>query len=502
MKKIFTLMMAAAATLTAAATDYNEKMVITVNGEASEQTAVVTVNNNGETYDLTLKNFILQSEDGPMGVGNVEIKNMKPQMSGNSVILTTNETVTITEGDDPTVPFWMATLLPPVPVELQGVIENGHVCASIHIDLQDVMQQIIDVTVGTGYQFSNQSFETWHTSSGNYEEPDTWHSFESASGMLASLAGHHISRSDDAHSGKASARIFSTSIFGIIANGTMTTGRMNAGSMVASDKANNAYTDMSNSDVDGNGDPFYTPLVTRPDSIVFWYKFKQGKVNDSHPYASVSTVITDGTYYQDPEDKEYTNVVARANSSTVAPADQWTRMSLPFSYTEANIDPRAIMVTISTNADAGQGSNGDEMLVDDIELVYNARLSTLKIEGQEVTGFDPEQLEYKATVKNELKDDDIEVTTDGHSTHVVKDIQQTDHGYLCTITTYNANMTKSYTYHVDVESTMLTAVRTINGSTQAQAAYYTIDGRRANTPAKGKVYIVRKADGTVTKVVR
>jgi hypothetical protein len=136
--------------------------------------------------------------------------------------------------------------------------------------------------------------------------------------MLAALAGHHIEKSDNGRNGSSCARLLATSIFGIVANGTMTTGRMNAGSMVASDPANHAYIDMSQTDLDGNGDPFYVALNSRPDSLVLWVQFHQGTANSDHPYATVSAAITDGTRYQDPEDQAYDNVVARAADNKIA----------------------------------------------------------------------------------------------------------------------------------------------------------------------------------------
>ena len=170
----------------------------------------------------------------------------------------------------------------------------------------------------------------------------------------------------------------------------MTTGRMNAGAMIATDPANHAYLDMSKTDLDGNGDPFYTTMYSVPDSIAVWVKFKQGTPNAEHPYATISAVITDGTRYQDPEDKEYTNVVAKAKNNTIATTNgEWVRVTAPFVYTDNAVEPKAVLVTISTNADAGQGSNNDEVLVDDIAFIYNAKVTGLKIKGQDVPDLSP-----------------------------------------------------------------------------------------------------------------
>ena len=73
--------------------------------------------------------------------------------------------------------------------------------------------------------------------------------------------------------GTKSVLVEATSVFGIIANGTITTGRMNAGAMSASDKANHAELNMSFTDKDGNGDPFYTLMNGKPDSLAVWVKF-------------------------------------------------------------------------------------------------------------------------------------------------------------------------------------------------------------------------------------
>ena len=487
MKKFFTFMLVAFAAVVARATDFNEPIVVTVNGVSSEQSGVITVVENNGTYDLTMKNFVLASEDGPMGVGNVALTGIVPQTVGNTVILQTAADVMISEGDDPSVFFWMGPMLGPVPVDLKGKIENGHLRCFININLA-AMGQIIQVTIGRGYQMANQSFEAWHTSSGNYVEPNAWHSFESATGSLASMAGHHLEKSADAHSGEASARIYATSIFGIVANGTMTTGRMSAASMSASDTSNNAYLDTSKTDVDGNGDPFYTAMYSRPDSMAVWVKFKQGKANANHPYATVSAAITDGTYYQDPMDKEYTNVVAKAGNGQIAVTNgEWRRVSVPFVYTDNSVDPQAILITISTNADPGQGSANDEVLVDDIEFIYNAQLTSLKVKGQSVPDFNPATLSYEMQVNEEVTADDIEAEADGKGALVVKTVEAVAEGYNCNVVVYAGDMSQINDYSVFVKSTP-NGIVNVKNDVQDNTCY-NLQGQKVQAPTKG-LYII------------
>ena len=68
MKKIFTLALITFVAIVARATDYNEPIVVTVNGVTSEQPGVLSVVENGDAYDMTMKNFMLAGEDGPIGV--------------------------------------------------------------------------------------------------------------------------------------------------------------------------------------------------------------------------------------------------------------------------------------------------------------------------------------------------------------------------------------------------------------------------------------------------
>lgn len=488
--------------MAASANDYDEVITVTVNGESTEQTGVISVVQNAEgTYDLTLRNFMLSSDDGPMGVGNIELRGISAQHDGATLLLATTQTVTITPGDDPEVPFWMATVLPPVPVDLRAKIEGGHLRCYIDIDLQQQLQQVIQVAVGQGYQMLNAGFEDWHTTTGNYMEPNHWHSFESASGSLAALAGHHIERTSAARTGNYAARIYATSLFGIVANGTMTTGRMNAGAMVAASTDNHAYIDADSKDTDANGDPFCMPLYSRPDSLALWLRFVQDRASADHPYATVSAVITDGTRYQDPEDRDYQNVVARAKNNTIAQTNgEWVRVAVPFVYTSSTAQPRAILVTVSTNADAGQGSNGDEVVVDDICLIYNTRPTAISVKGTAVPHFSPDVKHYELEVDGEVTADDIQLTTDGRSVSVAKTLATADGGTLCTLTLYSGDMatTDQYTILVKRGTSGICSV----GAAGSAEQRYTLDGRPAGPMATRGIVVVRRADGTVRKLLR
>ena len=229
-------------------------------------------------------------------------------------------------------------------------------------------------------QIQNGGFEDWGLDAGNtpkegetvstkVSEPRYWHSFSSAYGFFRSFAGNHCFISTDAHSGNYSACIkATTTIFdGITANGTLTTGRLKAGSSDANSPENHSELDMSKKDEDRNKDPYYQVMTSRPDSIVFWVKYSTGKAGTK---ANMSAYITDGTYYQAPEDKTYENKVGWAENPNIAPCTKWTRISVPFTYADNGLDPQAILLTFSTSATPGGGAGDEVLFVDDVELIY------------------------------------------------------------------------------------------------------------------------------------
>ena len=225
-----------------------------------------------------------------------------------------------------------------------------------------------------GTQILNSDFENFHKVTDNkneYIEPDYWHSFATASGSYAGSATQDLSVSEVVRNnsrGTKSVSIKATSIFGITANATVTTGRMNAGSLFATNKNNHAFIVVSD-ETDKDGFPYYSSLTERPASISVWLKFTP---KSGTPKASFSAVITNGNRYQEPEDKDYSDiVVGKAKNAEIEGTSDWQHLVLPFDYkgfTEK--EPKAIMVTLSTNANPGQGTAGDELLIDDLELIY------------------------------------------------------------------------------------------------------------------------------------
>lgn len=539
MKRFFTSLLATAAfAVSSMATDYKDMMTVSLDGNPTTptETTISVEKTDDSGYTLSLKNFVLYMTTGdqvfPMPVGTIVLENVEAVTKGDVTTLKTSQDIEIAEGDDPTYEgSWIGPGLSAggdlIPVNMTGEIRGDKFYTVININF---MGMNIDVVFGNGgYQIENSGFENFHTATyvdgkNKYtsDEPNAWHSFNSgiATGLLSFLTKYALqngntSVSDDVRPGSTgtkSVAIKSSIVMGFQpANGTMTTGRLQAGSTTATDAANCSFLDMSSTDTDGNGDPFYTVLNGRPDALSVWVKYKQGQVNEQYPYATVSAVITDGTRYQDPEDKAYTNVVAKAQDKTIeSKGFEWQNLVIPFDYTSYasnDAQAKALLVTISTNAQPGVGSNDaenpDMIIVDDISLVYNSHLTSLKVKGTEVEGFDKNVLSYDLKGEGAVSVDDIEAVSDGQGAYVTKAVEGTDKGVKVTITVTSNDLKTTNVYTLNIEGATTTGINKVETTTgKGTAAIYNVNGQRVDNMSQKGLYIIRQADGKTVKVLK
>ncbi len=214
-------------------------------------------------------------------------------------------------------------------------------------------------------QIGNSGFENWDNLGSNQEEPTNWSSFKTATGSFAAFGSKQVERSSTVRSGATgtySARIWSKSALGIMANGVLTTGRMNMGSSNLSSPDNYNYTVL-------NDAAFSEALTLAPDSIVFWARYTAG----ASEKAGMHAVIHDQFSVQDPINAASDPyVVADANFQFSPTNNNWVRFSVPFTYTvNTGLAPKFILLTFTTNHIPGGGSANDEVLIDDVELIYN-----------------------------------------------------------------------------------------------------------------------------------
>ena len=477
MRKLSTLFCAVLMTLSAMATDYTGNLTVSINGEASTQPDTISIVENAGKYNLSILNFMLDEGESVLPVGNIVIENVTGAVAGNLTTLYVNKNITIQKGnvagiaDD----AWLGPMLGEVPVKMSSSFNtDGFLGVNIDIDMVSTLGQVIKVSfenVGTHFQMPNSDFETW---SDNNKAPRHWHGFESVKGGLSGIAkdNNKLQSSNwkrPGSLGSTSAVITSSKVWGVLANGTMTNGVLKAAALSATDPGNHSETDLSSTSKDANGDPFSTPINAKPDAVKFWLRFNQAdpSATANYPYASFNAVVTDGTYYQDPEDKTYHNKVAVAapNLENMRAGD-WRQVTCDFDYAKYasnKVDAKAILVTFSTNATPGKGSvkeegkwvketvAADSVFIDDLELVYNAGIKSISFKGQALDLATIQTTGIVLAADEAVSAADFEVVKEGEDAKVTKLVEATADGYVAVITAVSADLKTQVAYEINIK---------------------------------------------------
>ncbi|MEY3238220.1 MAG: hypothetical protein RI883_2321, partial [Bacteroidota bacterium] len=216
-------------------------------------------------------------------------------------------------------------------------------------------------------QIGNGDMEAWTGLGTSSEEPANWNSFMTASGGLSGAAAQQIWRSTNIRAGAAGsycAQIKCVSIFFVAANGNMTLGKVNMASSTATSSSN--YNKSWTTDVN-----YSEALTDTPDSIVFWVKYTP--INNTHQ-ARMSTVLHDTYDYIDGYNIDAGSAPHKVGDASLnfgTTNGVWVRKAVAFNYTGPATPNTFILTTFATNMTPGVGSVNDEVLIDDIELIYN-----------------------------------------------------------------------------------------------------------------------------------
>ena len=228
-----------------------------------------------------------------------------------------------------------------------------------------------------GLQFDNRGFEQWTSRNENaVSEPSHWHSGGTATGSFSGFVSSQIEQSSQTRpgsNGSKSVRVFPDRVLGVTANGNITNGRMNAGSMSATGSGNYNYTQRSET-------AFNTPITQLPDSLTIWVCFRSQSTSDKAQVKAVVhgdadyRIIANGT--EEPANMHVATAVHSFTRTSVAGgAYTWRRLSIPFNNNGPCTDVRYILMTATTNETPGSGSTNDDLLIDDVLLIYNPTLT-------------------------------------------------------------------------------------------------------------------------------
>ena len=342
-----------------------------------------------------------------------------------------------------------------------SVISASEAQVLLSIKAPSLPEPILVLFVGSkvtneNYNVTNGGFE------GNWSngEPQGWHSFNTATGDYASMVKNtdQFTQSTEKRpgtTGSYSALIMTKFVVGVPANGNCTNGQINAGSLTADDAVGNYnFSDPSN-----NG--YNTPFVGNPDSLVFWSKYVPADKNPSNSVnqSRAHVVITTNARYQDPEAKDYSSVkIAEAgiNYSATSSMD-WQRIAVPFTYTSTDPTQAAYMlITFTSNKTPGGGSAYQEggffnktdypdfVYLDDVEMVYNYALKSLKLDGTEVSFTDG-----NATTELVYSDSDyqLDAQTDGKAAKSFIGYDATNNRVYVYVVPDNYSQARSYSVY-------------------------------------------------------
>ena len=240
----------------------------------------------------------------------------------------------------------------------------------------------LSLSAQTGaFQVNNSGFETWK----DVNEPgDGWYSFVSANtsglgGFIGGMAKSSSKKNTVKTTGRTGNAVLlkSSSIFGTKANGNLTTGCINMGSSTPANAANYNYTNRS-----GVNSCLF---AGRPDSLVFYAKFKRGQGGNDTYTGRCHAVLHGDIDYKDPHETEENKAKYLIAETTIysTVTDEWTRYAGAFTYTGTTAEKMYMLASFTTNETPGASYN-DEFSIDDVQFIYNSRLKSIAYKGAAV----------------------------------------------------------------------------------------------------------------------
>ena len=332
------------------------------------------------------------------------------------------------------------------------------------------------------YQIPNADFENW----GETALAETWNSFESATGSLASFASMSpMPEKIDGFEGYG-VRIKSKDLSAAYANGNITTGRINMGNYNPADASNYNFTDLN--DINGS-----LPFTGTPDAFEVYARFAPGTAKNEGTVLQgrVQLIVHGEVAYHDPELSEQAgNKIASASVLIPATAD-WTKFTGEFNYTGNESDNLYLLASATTNPLPGASKN-DQLDLDNIKLIYYHALSDFTFNGVKLAGFSADKTDYTITIDGDVAEaaDKIKYVVKGRGASATTYLE----GDVLTITVngndYAANAESQTVYTVKFEKQVVDGINSISADYAKNHKVYTLSGVRVNGKPAAGVYIV------------
>ena len=184
------------------------------------------------------------------------------------------------------------------------------------------------------------------------------------------------------------------------------------------------------------------------------------------------------------------NVIARAEDKRIESKNfAWQELNIPFKYENKNT-PKGMLVTISTNKEAGKASsdknNLDVIYVDDIAMIYNSGLKSAQYKNTNLSFAD-----NKAAIEIEGKanEADFSIASDGEGAYISK-VLKTNEGETGKSTLYititSNDLQKSNCFEVAITDKTATGIFNIKSDSNATSStLYNLAGQQVSNSYKG-----------------
>ncbi|MDR1980104.1 MAG: PCMD domain-containing protein [Tannerellaceae bacterium] len=262
------------------------------------------------------------------------------------------------------------------------------------------------------YQLPNSNFEQWEAgvkldgTTSTVQEPVGWSSYATGTGgliptaLILGLSNHPTQENrGTADNPNYYVRLYSANLAGMVnLNGFLTTGVIQIEDMQPITSLNNdAFTFATSTDPGANN--FRQPFTGRPDALKALVKYTPVSQGASD-IGAVSAWIHTAADFQSRAAETPADIAEKAVAnatlvlSPTETRDEWKELIAPFDYVARENEPAYILISALTNAAFGGGSAGDELLLDDVEMVYYSTLTDIKVGGESIEGFDEDTKVY------------------------------------------------------------------------------------------------------------
>lgn len=278
----------------------------------------------------------------------------------------------------------------------------------------------------------------------------------------------------------------------------------------------------------------------RPDAVSFDYKRAHGTVNPDEQ-ATIVAYSWKGTYTQanvpgniklmsnptvttmTDRDRNILNMdtptggeksatpgakcISKINYALTGDAAEWTNKTIDFEYlSDENPDKFNIIFAAGDYWSTTPG-DGNELIVDDVKLVYYSRLSGLKFKDADIEGFDPDKFDYALDEVMPTDEAALEATTMGNSGVAKAEVALDPQKNVATIIVSNDHGADADNLAKHVYTVKFLPAGSSIADTSADAAdnvrYYNLQGNIVDADAlvSGQTYI-KVANGVASKIIK